>query len=50
MKDFKDTGFHSRRIKQILEQGKIGKIKPGLYRLSDMYGIGKFSSIEMAFC
>ena len=40
MKDLKHAGFHSRKIKQILEQGKIEKIKPGLYRLSNMYNIG----------
>ncbi len=50
MKELKQAGFHTRRIKQILEQGKIEKIKPGLYRLSDMYGTGEFSQSFIDIC
>lgn len=50
MKELKQAGFHTRKIKQILEQGKIEKIKPGLYRLSDMYGIGEYSQGFIDVC
>jgi len=50
MKELKQAGFHPRKIKQALEQGKIEKIKPGLYRLSDMYGIGEFSQSFIDVC
>ena len=50
MKELKLAGFHPRKIKQILEQGKIEKIKPGLYRLSGMYGIGEFSQSFIDVC
>ena len=50
MKELKQAGVHTRKIKQILEQGKIEKIKPGLYRLSDMYGIGEYSQSFIDVC
>ena len=50
MKELKQAGFHTRKIKQILELGKIEKIKPGLYRLSDMYGISEYSQSLIDVC
>ena len=50
MKELKEAGFHPRKIKQTLEQGKIEKIKSGLYRLSDMYGIGEFPQSFIDVC
>ncbi len=50
MKELKQAGFHTRKIKQILVLGKIEKIKPGLYRLSDMYGIGEYSQSFIDVC
>ena len=35
MKDLKQAGFHTRKIKDMLNTGIIEKIKPGLYRLND---------------
>ena len=34
MKDFKSAGFRTSSIKELVEQGILEKIKPGLYRLS----------------
>ena len=36
MKDFKSAGFRTSTIKKFVEQGILEKIKPGLYRLSDI--------------
>lgn len=35
MKDLKNQGFQNRKIKKLLEDGIIEKLKPGLYRLSN---------------
>lgn len=50
MKELKQARFHPRKIKQLLEQGKIEKIKPGLYRLSDMYGNEEYSQSFIDVC
>ena len=36
MKDLKTTGFQTRDIRQLLEKGRLVKVKPGLYRLADV--------------
>lgn len=36
MKDLKQAGFHTRNIRALLDNGFIEKIKPGLYRLTDI--------------
>ena len=36
MKDFKSAGFRTSTIKEFVEQGILEKIKPGLYRLSEI--------------
>lgn len=35
MINFKKKGFHTSDIKNLLDSGKLEKVKPGLYRLSD---------------
>lgn len=37
MKDLKAASFHTRDIANLVEEGIIEKIKPGLYRLVDMF-------------
>lgn len=36
MRDLKEASFHTRDIAKLLKEGKIEKIKPGYYRLTDM--------------
>ena len=36
MKDMKASGFQTRDIRKLLEKGRIEKVKPGLYRLSNL--------------
>ena len=50
MKDLKQAGFHTRRIREMLDEGKIEKIKPGLYRLSNIYSIGEYSQSFIDLC
>jgi len=35
MRDLKEASFHTRTIAQYLKDGKIEKVKPGLYRLAE---------------
>ncbi len=42
MKDLKEAGFHTRRIKQLLLDGKIEKMKPGLYKLANVDSMGNY--------
>jgi len=43
MKELKQSGFHTRKIKKLLLDGIIEKIKPGLYKLSDVESTGYYS-------
>lgn len=36
MKDIKSASFHPRLIAQLLRENKLEKVKPGLYRLTDL--------------
>lgn len=36
MKELKSRGFQTRDIQKLFRQGKLEKVKPGLYRLADM--------------
>ncbi|HAL56950.1 MAG TPA: hypothetical protein DCP63_10865 [Bacteroidetes bacterium] len=36
MKDMKSSGIHTGEIQKQLEEGRIVKVKPGLYRLADV--------------
>jgi len=36
MKDMKASGFQTRDIRKLVENGRIVKVKPGLYRLADI--------------
>lgn len=36
MKELRKQGFQTREIKKLVEEGKIEKIKPGLYKASDL--------------
>ena len=36
MKDLKKRSFHTRDIARMLKQGRIEKVKPGLYKLSEL--------------
>lgn len=36
MKDMKASGFQTRDIRKLIENGRIVKVKPGLYRLADI--------------
>lgn len=42
MEQLKHSGFHTRKIRKLIDSGKIQKIKPGLYRLTDMYSEGDY--------
>ena len=36
MKDMKASGIHTRQIQTLVKDGRIVKMKPGLYRLADI--------------
>jgi predicted transcriptional regulator of viral defense system len=40
MKELKEQSFQVREVAALVEEGKIEKIKPGLYRLSDITDVG----------
>jgi len=50
MKDLKIAGFHTRKIKQLLSEGKIERIKPGLYKLPAVYSMGNYSQGFIDVC
>lgn len=43
MKELKIQGFQTRKIRELLDEGEIEKIKPGLYRLSN--DISEYTSL-----
>lgn len=49
MKELKERSFQVRDIAKLVQQGKIEKIKPGLYRLADMMD-GKISRSFVDVC
>ncbi len=46
-KEVKKKGFHTRKINELLKKGVIYRVKPGLYRLSDMSGADHISLIDV---
>ena len=46
MKDLKEYGIHTRKIKKLLKEGTIEKVKPGLYRLSSLSGVKTISLVD----
>ena len=45
--DFKDQGFQPRKIRELLDSGKIEKLKSGLYTLPDQ-NVHSFRIVQMA--
>ena len=50
MKDLKEAGFHTRIIKKMLLDGKVERIKPGLYRLPEVFSMGEYSQGFIDVC
>lgn len=50
MKELKEAGFHTRKIKQLLDEGKVVKITAGLYRLAEVCSDGSYSQGFIDVC
>jgi predicted transcriptional regulator of viral defense system len=50
MKELKLAGFHTRKIKQLLDEGKVEKITAGLYRLAEVCSEGSYSQGFIDVC
>jgi len=50
MKELKKASFQTRDISSLLNQGIIHKIKPGLYRLEEIFDVGGVSTSLLDVC
>ncbi len=50
MKELKEAGFHTRKVKQLLDEGKVERITAGLYRLAEVCSEGSYSQSFIDVC